>query len=255
MNDACANGVASAPEPSAFTQAVLEALDEQIRKLESELAQVKLLLTELEQLKRARAALLGEKTRIGSRWKLGKDAVSDVLLASTEPLTPVEIAEKVGADATVVRSHLNRHLGVRYRKDEGGWVLIKGDEWLSHAAAAASMHLDYGYPCHDIALDVDAFDVLVYSPTNQPLIALEVKKAESEVDAMLTEMLALQGTTLGTHLSRATLECREEVPEPACASSRVLPSGRARRFASLRGQLSGRPHPANGEADGNPTNP
>jgi hypothetical protein len=65
-------------------------------------------------------------------------------------------------------------------------------EWLTHAAAPASLHLDYGYPLHDIALDVDAFDVLVYSPLNQPLVAVEVKKTSAELDAMLREMRALE---------------------------------------------------------------
>jgi hypothetical protein len=65
-------------------------------------------------------------------------------------------------------------------------------EWLTHAAATASLHLDYGYPLHDIALDVDAFDVLVYSPFNQPHVAVEVKKTAEELDAMLTEMLTLE---------------------------------------------------------------
>jgi hypothetical protein len=65
-------------------------------------------------------------------------------------------------------------------------------EWLTHAAAPAILHLDYGYPLHDVALDVDAFDVLVYSPENQPLVAVEVKKATKEVDAMLSEMRAME---------------------------------------------------------------
>lgn len=65
-------------------------------------------------------------------------------------------------------------------------------EWLTHAAAPASLHLDYGYPLHDIALDVDAFDVLVYSPSNQPLVAVEVKKSSAELDKMLAEMHALE---------------------------------------------------------------
>jgi hypothetical protein len=66
-------------------------------------------------------------------------------------------------------------------------------EWLTHAAACASLHLDYGYPLHDIALDVGPFDVLVYSPSNQPLVAVEAKKSAAELDVMLTQMYALQG--------------------------------------------------------------
>jgi hypothetical protein len=65
-------------------------------------------------------------------------------------------------------------------------------EWLTHAAAPAILHLDYAYPLHDIALDVDAFDVLVYSPSNQPLVAVEVKKTSKELDKMLEEMRALE---------------------------------------------------------------
>jgi hypothetical protein len=63
--------------------------------------------------------------------------------------------------------------------------------WLTHAAAVASLHLDYGYPCDDIALDVDAFDILVYSRSNQPLIAVEAKKTEKELEAMLAGMKGL----------------------------------------------------------------
>jgi hypothetical protein len=65
-------------------------------------------------------------------------------------------------------------------------------EWLTHAAAPAALHLDDGYPLHDIALDVGAFDVLVYSPLNQPLVAVEVKKTSAELDAMLKAMRALE---------------------------------------------------------------
>jgi hypothetical protein len=65
-------------------------------------------------------------------------------------------------------------------------------EWLTHAAAPAILHLDYGYPLHDIALDLDAFDVVVFSPLNQPLVAVEVKKTSVELDAMLSEMSSFE---------------------------------------------------------------
>lgn len=65
-------------------------------------------------------------------------------------------------------------------------------EWLTHAAAVASLHGDYHYPSYDIALDVDAFDVLVYSPSNQPLVAVEAKKTSRELDRMLEEIAKLQ---------------------------------------------------------------
>lgn len=67
-------------------------------------------------------------------------------------------------------------------------------EWLTHAAVVARLHLDYGYPTDDLALDVDAFDVLVYSPTNQPLIAVEAKKTAGELEKMVSEMLELEPT-------------------------------------------------------------
>ena len=64
-------------------------------------------------------------------------------------------------------------------------------EWLTHGAAPAILHLDHGYPLHDIALEVDAFDLLVYSPLNQPHIAVEVKKSQAELDRMLGKMHSL----------------------------------------------------------------
>jgi hypothetical protein len=65
-------------------------------------------------------------------------------------------------------------------------------EWLTHAATAAVMHLDYGYSADDIGLDVDAFDLMVYTPINQPFIAVEVKKTTKELERLIVEMLALQ---------------------------------------------------------------
>lgn len=64
-------------------------------------------------------------------------------------------------------------------------------EWLTHAAAVASLHGDFHYPRYDIALDVDAFDVLVYSRLNQPLLAVEAKKTSKELDRMLAEINTL----------------------------------------------------------------
>lgn len=105
-------------------QAVLNTLDEQIGELESKLAKYKPLLDELAQLKRARAALLGEKALPGRRSSLDVEALVEVMRESGEPLTPVEIAERMASDANAVRSHLNRNLGARYRKEGRGWVLV-----------------------------------------------------------------------------------------------------------------------------------
>ena len=35
-----------------------------------------------------------------------------------------ELAERIASDANTVRSHLNRNLGARYRKEGRGWVLV-----------------------------------------------------------------------------------------------------------------------------------
>lgn len=108
-------------------QAVLNTLDEQISELESKLAKYKPLLDELAQLKRTRATLLGDKPLAGRRGSLDAEALVEVMRESGQPLTPVEIAERMASDANTVRSHLNRNLGARYRKEGRGWVLV-GEE-------------------------------------------------------------------------------------------------------------------------------
>lgn len=114
----------SVPNVSAGKQAVLNALDEQIGELESQLDEYRPLLDELAQLKRARATLLGERIPVGRRGTLDAATLAGIMEASKEPLTPVEIAEQLGADANTVRSHLNRNLGTRYRKEGRGWIQI-----------------------------------------------------------------------------------------------------------------------------------
>jgi hypothetical protein len=79
-----------------------------------------------------------------------------------------------------------------YRPLKAGSEVRLWREWLTHAGAVASLHLDYRYPRYEIALDVDAFDVLAYSPLNQPLLAVEAKKSSKELDRMLAEMSGLQ---------------------------------------------------------------
>jgi hypothetical protein len=122
-------------------------------------------------------------------------------------------------------------------------------EWLTHAATSAVLHFDYGYPLHDIALDIDAFDVLVYSPLNQPLVAVEVKKNTKELDRMLTIMDALQRepfppTRTDTRLSnsakkfRGLLALRPEyflavAPEASHAFEVRYPSDRTSLMAEL----------------------
>jgi hypothetical protein len=114
------------PTLSPHKRAVLDALDEQIVDLQSQLAAYKPLVDELAQLQRARATLLGESARgrPGRRRMLDVEAVDDLMRTSKEPLTPVEMAAETGEGANAIRSHLHRYLGSHYRKEGQGWVLI-----------------------------------------------------------------------------------------------------------------------------------
>ena len=53
--------------------------------------------------------------------------------------------------------------------------------------------------------DVDAFDLLVYSPSNQPLIAVEVKKTVKELDQMLGAMKNLERTGMDLRCDQGRL--------------------------------------------------
>jgi hypothetical protein len=110
---------------------VLEALDAEIEELEQKLAKFQPYIDELAQLRKTRATLLSERTTtgsVGSRTKLTMETVIQAMRSSDNgPLTAVEIADMVGVDPTVVRSHLNRYADVRYRKDGSAWSLI-GEE-------------------------------------------------------------------------------------------------------------------------------
>jgi predicted ArsR family transcriptional regulator len=44
-----------------------------------------------------------------------------------ESMTAVEVAQAIGVDPTVVRSHLNRYKDQRYEKNGDGWTLIGED--------------------------------------------------------------------------------------------------------------------------------
>lgn len=113
---------------------ILETIDEEIAELEEKLAKVQPLINELNQLKRTRATLLSERSAtgtVGSRTRLTMEQVIHAMRENDgESMTPQEIAQAVGTDVTVVRSHLNRYVDSRYRKEDDGWVLIgqDGDE-------------------------------------------------------------------------------------------------------------------------------
>jgi len=111
---------------------ILEAIDEEIAELEEKLAKVQPLIDELNQLKRTRATLLSERTTtgsIGARTRLNMESVIHALRENdNEPMSAVDIAQAIGVDPTVVRSHLNRYKDQRYEKDGEGWTLIGEDD-------------------------------------------------------------------------------------------------------------------------------
>jgi len=72
--------------------------------------------------------------------------------------------------------------------DRQSSTMVLWREWLTHASLPATLHLDLGHACHDIALDVDAFDALVFSTENQPLIAAEAKKTIRELEKTVNEI-------------------------------------------------------------------
>lgn len=112
-------------------QAVLDILDEQIDELEAKLQKVQPLIDELAKLKKTRATLLSEKSVTGGVRAGTQVTMEQVIHALREndndPMTPPEIATAISADVTVVRSHLNRHKDVRYKREAEGWVLIGED--------------------------------------------------------------------------------------------------------------------------------
>lgn len=119
-------------------QAVLDVLDEQIAELEEKLQKVQPLINELNALRATRAKLLDERssTSGGGRRMNGTALTMETMihdLRENGASSPPDIARRVGVDASIVRSHLNRHKDVRYRQqDDGDWVLIgegeEGDE-------------------------------------------------------------------------------------------------------------------------------
>lgn len=110
---------------------ILDILDEQIDELEKKLKKVQPLLDELNQLKRTRATLLSERTTTGAVSSTTRITMEQVIQALRElegSGTPVQIAEAIGVSDSTVRSHLNRHKNVRYRKNGDEWALIGDDE-------------------------------------------------------------------------------------------------------------------------------
>ncbi len=89
-----------------------------------------------------------------------------------------------------------------FERDKKKQLFTLWKEWLVHAAAVGKLHYDLDYPRDRIAVEVDAFDALVYSSENAPLIAAEAKRSADEVIAILATMEKWQGKDF-------ELRCRE----------------------------------------------
>ncbi len=113
--------------------AVLEVLDEQIEELEEKLAKVQPLLNELNRLKQTRRVLLSEKSTTGGGGNPNVQITQEEVirfLRENGTSKPQQIAEGLGVEGTVVRSHLQRHKDTTYERDDesGEWGLIEGGE-------------------------------------------------------------------------------------------------------------------------------
>ena len=113
-------------------QLVLDVLDEQIADLEERLAKAQPLINELQVLRATRAKLLDERSPTSGGGRRNAQLTMETMIHDLRehgPSTVLEITPRVGVDATIVRSHLNRHKDIRYRQiDENGtWDLI-GEE-------------------------------------------------------------------------------------------------------------------------------
>ena len=109
-------------------QAVLDVIDEQIADLEERLAKAQPMINELAVLRATRAKLLDERSTTSGGGRRNAQLTMETMihdLRENGPSTPPDIAQRVGVDATIVRSHLNRHKDVRYRMNgDNLWHLI-----------------------------------------------------------------------------------------------------------------------------------
>jgi hypothetical protein len=111
-------------------QAVLDVLQEQIEELEVKLRKVQPLIDELNQLKSTRRALLSEKGATSGagngRVQLSMEEMINYLRENPGS-TPAEISEAMSVEGHIVRSHLSRGKGTRYKLDDGKWYLTEQD--------------------------------------------------------------------------------------------------------------------------------
>lgn len=114
-------------------QAVLDVLDEEIAELEEKLQKVQPLIDELATLRATRARLLDERMITSGRGgaRTSQLTMETVILDLQQngSSTPQEMANRMGVDASIVRSHLNRYRDQRYRQNGNGeWSLIGEDD-------------------------------------------------------------------------------------------------------------------------------
>lgn len=113
-------------------KAVLDVLDEEIAGLEEKLAKAQPMIDELQTLRATRARLLDERspTAGGGRRNSQLTMETVVHFLREEGASSVsDIAKHAGVADHIVRAHLNRHSGSRYRKDvDGDWELIGEDD-------------------------------------------------------------------------------------------------------------------------------
>jgi len=110
---------------------LIDAMDAEIEELEEKLAKVQPIIDELNQIKRARATLLSERSTTGGVGRRAQLTMETVIKAFQDhgPMTANELAEHTGVSDSITRSHLNRYRDQRYAQDNGTgvWRLI-GEE-------------------------------------------------------------------------------------------------------------------------------
>lgn len=113
-------------------QAVLDTIDAQLKKIQKVLRKVEPIIARRDKLMAARRVLLSTRSTTGGagspRTRLSMDEVVNVMksVKGKKQWTAPEIADKLGLEATIVRSHLNRHAGERYEQVERGvWSLAE----------------------------------------------------------------------------------------------------------------------------------
>ena len=114
-------------------ETILTVIDEQLEELEEKLKKVERIIGERDRLRATRRTLLSERgTTSGAGHpgtQLAMEEVVKFLSDSEDGATPQEISEALHVPGATVRSHLNRHKGTRYERDEDGrWHLTEDTE-------------------------------------------------------------------------------------------------------------------------------